>query len=196
MKTNIETRYTDGNVEVNDRHVSGYAVVFDTDSVDLGGFTETIHRGAITDETINGSDILCRLNHSDSKVYARSKYGNGSLKLTVDNIGVRYEFDAPNTDAGNELLEYLKRGDITASSFAFSIDPEDGTAEKWFDRGNGDYHREIYKISALYDVSPVFHPAYPATSCEATAKRFADVKATADEIFKLNDIYLQDIENL
>ena len=151
------------------RHVTGYALVFDTPSENLG-WIETIKRGAVTQETILESDVLAKFNHDDSKVLARSKFGEGSLKLTLDDIGLKYEFDAPNTSLGDELLEYLKRGDITNSSFCFTISKEPNS-EKWYKK-DGIVYRDIYKIDKLFDVSPVFIPAYEATTCDKRFKTY------------------------
>ena len=57
-------------------------------------------------------------------VLARSKFGNGSLELTIDDTGLRYKFDAPNTQLGDELLEGIRRGDISTSSFAFKVEED------------------------------------------------------------------------
>jgi HK97 family phage prohead protease len=146
----------------NSRHVEGYAVVFDSQSEDMG-FFETIERGAITQELVDNSDVFALFNHDDDKVLARSKNGKGSLKLTVDERGLKYEFDAADTQLGNDLLEYLKRGEITASSFCFALDYNDSGAETWT-RKNGANYRTIHKIAYLRDVSPVWSPAYTATS--------------------------------
>lgn len=146
------------------RRVEGYAVVFDSPSENMG-FIETIKRGAITDETIKNSDVFARFNHDDNKILARSKYGAGSLSLTVDDIGVRYSFEAPKTALGDELLEYLHRGDITSSSFAFTISPEENS-QRWYKK-DGQLYREIYKIDRLFDIAPVWVPAYEATTCSA-----------------------------
>lgn len=123
---------------------------------------------------------------------ARSKYGDGSLLLEVDDKGVRYMFEAPKTALGDELLEYLKRGDITSSSFAFTIDKNDSTAERWTKK-DGIIYRDIYKIDRLYDVSPVFQPAYEQTSCST---RFEEVKATSNEIDKKMNLLLDEFESL
>ena len=178
-------------VNIESRMVEGYAVVFESESVDLG-FHEVIHRGAITEDTIKESDVFARFNHDSNKILARCKNGNGSMELTVDEHGVLYRFEAPKTALGDELLEYLQRGDITASSFAFTVDSNDKTAEKWSNR-NGELHRDIYKINRLYDVAPVFQPAYEATSC---SKRFDEVKQTAEEINAMLDAIKKDIESL
>ena len=141
------------------RTVEGYALVFDKESRDLGGFIEIIDPSSL-DGVIEKSDILCLLNHNEDKgVLARNKFGVGSLSLLVDETGLKYRFEAPDTALGNELLEGLKRGDITTSSFAFTID-----SDKWEKRADGKYLRRITKFKELFDVSPVYKEAYPDTS--------------------------------
>lgn len=174
----------------NSRRVEGYAVVFDSPSENMG-FIETIHNGAITEETIKNSDVLARFNHNPEKVLARSKYGSGSLSLKVDNIGVYYSFEAPNTQLGDELLEYLHRGEITLSSFAFTISPEKGS-ERWY-KQDGQLYRDIYKIDRLFDVAPVFCAAYSSTSCNARSLQMVELSKQLDE--KYNTM-LQVIEEL
>lgn len=141
------------------RTVEGYAIVFNSESKDLGGFTEIIEPAAI-DGILEKSDILCLLNHNqDRGVLARSKYGKGSLTLEVDDTGLKYRFDAPNTALGDELLEGIMRGDISTSSFAFTIE-----SDNWTKKEDGSYLRTITKFKELYDVSPVYQEAYPETS--------------------------------
>ena len=164
-KNNLEIRNNGIVIERNyddSRHVEGYAIVFDSLSVDLG-FYETIERGAITQELLDNSDVFALLNHDDDKVLARSNKGVGSLKLTLDERGLKYEFDAADTQLGNDLLEYLKRGEISTSSFAFALNYNDPDAETW-ERKNGVNYRTIHKIAYLHDVSPVWNAAYAATS--------------------------------
>lgn len=149
------------------RHVEGYAVVFNSRSEDLG-FYEFIEPTAITQELIDNSDVFALLNHDDDKVLARSNKGVGSLKLTLDDRGLKYEFDAAETQLGNDLLEYLKRGEMNTSSFAFIVDKNDPDAETW-ERKNGKNYRTIHKISYLHDVSPVWTAAYSATTVSQRA---------------------------
>lgn len=171
-----EIRQLSEQIESTDRVVSGYAVVFDSPSKNIG-WIETIQRGAITEETIANSDVLAKFDHDDSKVLACSKRGVGSLKLELDDTGLKYSFESPNTQAGNELLEYIKRGDITGSSFCFMVSRDEGS-EKWY-KEDGMIYRTIMKIDKLYDISPVFLPAYEETSC---SKRFAEIELTSKEI--------------
>lgn len=175
----------------NSRIVQGYAVIFDSMSENMG-FFETIHKGAITQDTINNSDIFAKFNHQDNMVLARSKYNVGSLKLDVDDTGVFYRFEAPNTEMGTELLEYLNRGEIDSSSFAFTV--ADG-GDSWTMGDDGNVYRDVNYIEELFDVSPVFQPAYAATSCD---KRCQDLKKK-DEIEKIkesNKKVLEEIENM
>lgn len=151
------------------RKVEGYAIVFNSQSEDLG-FIETIEASAIDDEVIAKSDVFALMNHDDKRgILARSRKGKGSLKLSIDNKGLKYEFEAPNTALGNELLEMLKRGDITSSSFAFTV-AEHG--DKW-EKRNGKYYRTITKIDKLFDVSPVYNPAYSETT--VACRSFNDI---------------------
>lgn len=158
----------DSNAEA--RTISGYAAVFNSESNDLG-FYETIAPGAITEDTIIRSDVVATLNHDPEKVLARSKYGKGTLQLNVDERGLKYEYEAPNTTLGNDLREMLKRGDIDAASFAFTVSQEEG-AQKW-EKRDGKYYRTIYKIDELFDVAAVYHPAYSAASTELRAQQEA-----------------------
>ncbi|MBF1400184.1 phage major capsid protein [Prevotella histicola] len=161
---NIEIRATNSTPVVNQdsRTVEGYAVVFNSQSEDLG-FYETINPAAITEEVLMRSDVFCLFNHDQDKVLARSKYGTGSLQLQLDEQGLKYTFTAPNTDLGDELLEYLRRGDIDSSSFAFTVSTDEGS-EVWTTGTDGRQYREILKIDELHDVSPVWNPAYSSTS--------------------------------
>lgn len=190
---NIQIRAIEGEES---RHVEGYAMLFDVESEYLG-FYEVIERGAITQELVDSCDIFATFNHDTNKIFARSNKGEGSLKLTVDDKGLKYEFEAPHTALGDELLEYLKRGDINKSSFAFSIDPNDDNAETWESK-DGVYFRTIHKIKELYDCSPVWQPAYSATSVSKRAKDKIDALET-ERIANINkqlDAMLNDIEEL
>lgn len=162
------------------RKVEGYASVFNSRSKDLGGFTEIIDPNAFNG-VIERSDVLALLNHDqDRGVLARSKKGVGSLTLNVDERGLHYSFDAPHTALGNELIEGLKRGDISTSSFAFTV-----SGEQWTKEPDGTYLRTITQIDKLFDVSPVYNEAYEDTS---VALRSLDaIKAEEEKPEKENE---------
>ena len=166
------------------RHIEGYAIVFNSLSNDLGGFREIIEQGAITDELIKNSDILCLMNHDIKKgVLARSYQGRGSLKLEIDEHGLHYSFEAPKTALGDEVLEGIRRGDISKCSFAFVCGEDNWTKDE-----NGEYIRHVKKIKKLYDVSLVYHPAYEETEAIADTRGLDELKAQeeANNIVKEN----------
>lgn len=178
---NIEIRATNSTpvVSQDSRTVEGYAVVFNSQSEDLG-FFETINPSAITEEVLKRSDVFCLFNHDQDKVLARSRYGTGSLQLQLDERGLKYTFTAPNTDLGDELLEYLRRGDIDSSSFAFTVSTDEGS-EVWTTT-DGRQYREILKIDELHDVSPVWNPAYSSTSVsQRTLDKLNQLREMQDE---------------
>ena len=158
---NKEYRQIVINKDAEGRNISGYAAVFNSTSNDLG-FIETIDPGAITEDTILHSDVVATMNHDQEKVLARSKYGQGTLHLSVDERGLKYEYEAPNTTLGNDLVEMIKRGDLDSASFAFTVS-QDEDAQKW-EKRDGTYYRTIYKIDKLFDIAAVWHPAYDDAS--------------------------------
>ena len=168
--------------ESGSRTVSGYGSVFNSQSEDLG-FIETIDPNAITEETIKRSDVFATLNHDMDKILARCKYGSGSLELKCDDKGLYYRFDAPNTDLGDELLEYLNRGEIDSSSFAFTV-----KRDEWKNGDDGKHYRRILEIDQIFDISPVFCPAYPEAICQKRNK-------PSDYADKINTLEKRDMDN-
>lgn len=144
------------------RIIEGYCVVFNSRSQDLGGFFETINPNAISQETINNSDIYFLLNHNvDRGILARSNKGTGSLNLELDSHGLKFSFEAPKTELGNEVLEGIKRNDVSKCSFAFTVADDVYSKES-----DGTILRTINRIERLYDCSIVYNPAYSETTVD------------------------------
>ena len=162
--------------EGENRRIEGLAIVYESESEVLYDwwedrkFVEIIHRGAVTEELLASSDILALYEHDRSKLLARSTNRTGSLDLTITNEGLRYAFDAPKTQLGEDTLELLRRGDLRASSFLFAVGKGDS---RWEQKSDGTWIRHIDHISFLGDVSVVSQPAYP--SSDASARSIPDV---------------------
>ena len=177
-----EVRFLQGQVEVRkgdgdkkSRTISGYAAVFDSDSEDMG-FIERLDKHCF-DGVIEKSDVVALYNHSEAPgVLARSVNGEGTLKLEVDHKGLRCEFEAPNTQLGNDMLESVRRGDIRGMSFAFTVEKD-----KWEHDDKDNYRRTIMKVSRLYDVSLVVTPVYDATSVETKGLNELKAKELLDQ---------------
>jgi Escherichia/Staphylococcus phage prohead protease len=141
--------------------IEGYAALFDSDSQDLGGFTERIAPGAF-----EWDDVRALFNHDPNQVLART--ANGSLTLEQDDKGLRYSFGSPDTTAGKDVAENIRNGNITQSSFAFRV-----IDESWDFFDDQPDVRTIQKAE-VFDVSPVTYPAYPDTTVAVRAYRGAE----------------------
>lgn len=142
------------------RHISGKAISFDTQSNDIG-FIEILHRGCISQELIDSSNIVFLYNHDYNQVIARANKGKGTLNIDLRDDGVYFDLEVPNTTMGNDLLENIRLGNITQCSFGFNYANEEGAYQ---DEKIGDvWYRNVYKIGELYDLSAVTYPAYDDT---------------------------------
>lgn len=176
-----------------DRVVEGFAVVYNSLSVDLGGFREIIRPSAITQELINNSDIIANVDHNNEYMMARLRKGKGNIDLTLDEHGLKFRYTIPDTVKGDELWSHIERGEIDQCSFAFGIDYSDPAAEKYHVDKDGVTIREILKISKLYDISCVINPAY-----EDTEVYTRDIDHVNDQIRinKLNNFYLDLLDDI
>lgn len=142
--SDIEVRNDDGN-----NVVVGYGAVFNSESNDLGGFVEYIADGAFDGRLED--DVRFLINH-DGLPLARTT--NNTLRLSVDERGLKYEADMPDTTLANDLMTLLRNGTISQSSFAFTVE------EDSWENVDGRNIRTINKVSRLYDISSVTFPAY------------------------------------
>lgn len=158
------------------RVVEGYALVFDEPSTGLRDFREVIHRGALAG-VLEQSDVFALLDHNPSRgVLARANKGAGSLTLTVDERGLKYYFEVPDTALGAEVYQGVQRGDIAGSSFSFTV-----KKDRWERGADGVALRHIDQIEALYDVSPVYRPAYDATTVSVDRRGLEALEAAEQQ---------------
>lgn len=161
------------------RFFEGYGAVFGS-VTDIGPFTEEIERGAFDD--VLSDDARGLFNHDANYVLGRNKK---TMRLEVDQRGLKYSIDYnPNDPDHVRVMEKVKRGDISQSSFAFRVKDD-----KWETR-NGKEHRTITKFKRLIDVSAVTYPAYKDAS--VGARSLSKIK---DEQTKhLKDLAEMDLE--
>lgn len=131
--------------------ISGYAAVFNSPSHDLGGFKEIVRPGAFSRSIASGANVRAYHNHDMNLLLGTTQ--SGTLRLSENQRGLKYEIDVPDTTYGEDLLKLVKRGDIRGSSFKFS-NPKD----QWNNQGT---KRELIDVDLL-DVSTVDNPAYEA----------------------------------
>lgn len=151
------------------QYFEGVGIVFNT-VTDLGYFSEEIKSGALDD--VMDNDVRGLFNHDSNVVLGRSK--SGTMKLSVNSKDARYKIKYnPNDPDHVRVMEKISRGDVSGSSFAFTV--KDAS---WETR-NGKDHRIIEKLETWFDVGPVTYPAYTDTT---VAKRSLDsIKAESEE---------------
>lgn len=151
--------------------IEGYGALFDKEA-DLYWFREVIRPGAFT-TTLKDADVRALFNHDPNFVLGRNK--SGTLRLREDTRGLRYDFDPPATAAAKDVVELIRRGDVTQSSFGFRT-----LKDRWTfsDNPNEPALRELLEVE-LFDVSPVTFPAYPDTVVGVRSKE--DFKAVLDD---------------
>lgn len=144
------------------RSVEGYAIVFNQSSRVLYDrerkryFTEVIDPAAVSMDFLNAQDIKLNFNHDNGRLLARSIFGEGSLSFEIDEYGVRYRAELPDTSVGNDVLELIRRGDIFGCSFAFTYDSK-GVRDEVKD---GECRRTVTAFRSINDFSIVVDPAY------------------------------------
>jgi uncharacterized protein len=143
--------------------INGYGAVFDSQSEDLGYFSELreeIDPHAFDSVLATNPDVRGLFNHDANFVLGRTTAG--TMRLSVDARGLAYEIDPPDTQFARDLMVSMRRKDISGSSFAFTC-----KRDQWTDNPDGSVTRRILEFDQLFDVSPVTYPAYPATSADA-----------------------------
>jgi len=143
------------------RTVEGYAAVFSSPT-DMGWYNEVIEPGAFDAADLN--DVRALFNHDPDHLLARTS--SKTLEVNVDEKGLFYSFEMPNTTLGNDVLEMIRRGDLSQSSFAFRV-----AEQNWLEREGRPDLRQITKIDMVADVSPVTYPAYADTSVAARSRK-------------------------
>ena len=162
------------------REIEGRPIVFGVRSVNITPWSSTrkvyevLEPGCISRELLQKSDVVLNLNHNSDVVNVLGRYRNNperdTLKLEMRGDGIDCRCELPKTNNANDTLELIKRGDITGMSFAFSDDYEDTENGVSYERTNDVedskevWLRHVKKITGLYDVAIVTHPAYEQTT--------------------------------
>ena len=161
------------------REIEGRPIVFGVRSVNLTPWSSTrkvyeiLEPGCISRELLQKSDVILNLNHSNMVPDVLGRYrgtDRDTLTLELRGDGIDCRCDLPKTNNANDALELIKRGDINGMSFAFEDDYEDTENGVSYERtndiedGKEVWLRHVKKITGLYDVAIVTHPAYEQTN--------------------------------
>jgi uncharacterized protein len=181
--------------ENGERVIEGYAALYNSET-DLGVFRESISPGAF-DDVLN-DDVRALINHDPSLILGRSSAG--TLELSTDEFGLKYRVKLGNQQYATDLYESIKRGDISQSSFAFTIKDQSWSEDR--------STRKVEKVAKLLDVSPVTYPAYKSATVAARKEeepkeiRTAEVKDSENDKcvtvkkIKKNNMNLNELKSL
>lgn len=152
----LEVRKSDGGVV----RIGGYAAVYNVEANIAGLFREVVRPGAFAAalEGRQGFDVVAWYQHGRGAPLPLGRTSAKTLRLWTDDRGLLYEVDLPNTQAALDLVESIRRGDVTSSSFAFDV-----LEEAWHEVAGELPFRELLAVE-LFDVSPVVRAAYTETS--------------------------------
>lgn len=156
------------------RTLVGYALKFGTRSVNLTPWSswrevyEILEPGCISMEMLNRQDVVFTAFHNREKVLGRCTNGKGTLRMSIDSVGLHIECEMPHTELGNEMLELVKRGDLCGMSFAYTTDEDDSENAVSYERegdkdGKEVWLRHVKRIDSVYDVTVAASPAYEDT---------------------------------
>lgn len=181
-KMNKETRLAELHLEENEGKMvlEGYAIVFENETLigdEDNGFLEIVDRNALNETLMK--DVPMKYNHMDSfLIIARTK--NKSLRLTVDNIGLKVHAELIDTKSNEDIYKMVKAELLDKMSFAFTV------ANQSWDRSDKIPVRRILGIERLYDVSIVDFPAYDATSIYARSLELVDAELKTMDLEEQN----------
>jgi uncharacterized protein len=185
IETRVHSTKFEIREEANGMRFSGYAAVFNSASEPLP-FTEVIAPGAFRSTLRARNDIKFLWNHDAGEILGSTRAG--TLSLTEDNYGLKVDGLLPNTSRGRDVAELLRRGDVDAMSFGFSV-PSGG--DEWSEDGSQRTLRSV----RLHEVSVVAWPAYTATAGTVSVRGLdkvasrsgVDADALADAVLKLEE---------
>lgn len=157
--------------------IEGYALKFNEWSNDLGGFIELITPEALKNTDL--SDVRCLIDHDPSKIIGRTV--SETLQLTVDDEGLFFRCELPDTTYSKDAYENIRLGNISNCSFGFYLAPGGEKLRK--NPQTGIIERTITAISSIFDVSVVTYPAYDASSVELVQRSMQKIQESEKEKF-------------
>lgn len=167
------------------RAIQGYAAVYydGTEGTEYRLFSDLVERimpGAFDRAIAEADDVRALFNHDSSLVLGRTP---ATLSLKSDETGLKYDIKPGKTTVADDVIEHISRGDVTGSSFAFTVERQEFEAME-----DGTEVRKILSVR-LFDVGPVTYPAYDATSATATRSsgEFTDAMEARDRWRRAND---------
>jgi HK97 family phage major capsid protein/HK97 family phage prohead protease len=163
LPVTLEARKAD---DTGKRTISGHIAYNEESQVmrDVWGdqFVEELAAGCF-DESIKTRDVVGLWSHDIGRVLGNTK--NGTLRLASSEKQLGFELDLPDTQAGNDAWESIRRNDVDGVSFGMVV-----VKDKWSKQD--DVYKRTILDAELYEISPVAFAAYPANevACRSLEK--------------------------
>jgi uncharacterized protein len=154
------------------KQVSGYALVWNSPSVDLGGFVEVCDPGMLTRTLRESPDVLMLRDHKQELLLGRTTAS--TLSLSVDGTGLRFDCTLPKTATGDDTAENVRLRNLTGCSFGFNA-----VDDAWSVTADGKALRTLLDVD-LFEISITSFPAYQETSV-TTRSRAAQISKRDDD---------------
>lgn len=155
--------------------IAGYAIKFDKPSVAEAPFTEYVAQTALNG--VDMSKVLALYDHDYANILGR--VDAGTLALDVDEIGLHFVLDLPDTSLGRDVYANVKAGNLKGMSFGFTVAKG---GDVW--KRDGKPVRVINKIDSLREISVVSVPAYDDTSVLVTRSLDAFLLGEKEQIYR------------
>lgn len=153
---------------IDNRRLRGYAIVFNSLSVNLGGFQEIIAPEAIDRTFSEAIDVRALVDHDSGKVIGRLRAN--TLELLKDQRGLKVTIEPdPEITYASDIFRAVKRGDVSGMSFGFRTVEDDWNYE-------GDTPIRTVLDMRVSEVSIVTFPAYQATDVQAAVRSMQEFK--------------------
>jgi HK97 family phage prohead protease len=160
--TNTDFEIRTSELTASEKKLVGYVVRWNSLSeIIWDEFREQFAPGAFRESLGSGADVRALYEHNHTQLLGRTK--SGSLTLSEDNMGLRFELTPPDTQLGRDVLTLVERGDISGMSFGFrSLNDTWDTAQK-------PYLRTV-NAADLKEITVTSMPAYPESAVEVARR--------------------------
>jgi len=164
--------------------IEGYAAVFNHKSrliFDWDGIYNEIIREGAFDNVLKSDDldVLFTRDHDRGKILGRlnREQNHATLSLSVDEKGLKYRAELPNTETARETFTLIERGDLSESSFIFNVRKE---GQEW-DFSGDEATRYVNDVAGLFDTAVVWKGAYSNTDVQTASRHYTEAKKVIDD---------------
>ncbi|MCG3463824.1 HK97 family phage prohead protease [Xenorhabdus bovienii] len=155
-------------LSASDKKLTGYVIKWNSRSQLLWDeFVEQFAPNAFRASLTASADVRALYEHDHMNLLGRT--ASGTLQLSEDATGLRFELTPPDTQLGRDVLILVERGDIAGMSFGFRA-----LKDQW-DTGQAPYVRTVLEAE-LREITVTSLPAYPESGVEIARRSLNAVK--------------------